>query len=43
LPPPGEFDFWERLSVNELKQLAAGELDIANYQASAGSERPSVN
>jgi phage terminase small subunit len=38
---PGQFDWLEKLSVDELRQLAAGELDIAQYQPSA--ERPSVN
>jgi hypothetical protein len=38
---PGQFDWLEKLSVNELRQLAAGELDIAQYQSSA--ERQSIN
>jgi hypothetical protein len=38
---PGQFDWLEKLSVDELRQLAAGELDIAQYQPSA--ERQSVN
>ena len=38
---PGQFDWLEKLSVDELRQLAAGELDIAQYQSSA--ERQSIN
>ena len=38
---PGQFDWLEKLSVDELRQLAAGELDIAQYQPSA--ERQSIN
>jgi hypothetical protein len=31
------------LSVEDLRLLAAGELEIESYQPSAGADRPSVN
>src|SRR6516225_2431911 len=40
---PGEFDWLEKLSVEDLRLLAAGELEIESYQPSAGADRPSVN
>jgi hypothetical protein len=41
---PGEYDFIDRLSVEDLRLLAAGELDLAQFQPSAGSgRRQSVN
>jgi hypothetical protein len=39
---PGEFDWLEKLSVDELRQLASGELDLAQFQPSAGSDRSSA-
>jgi hypothetical protein len=40
---PHEFDWLEKLSVEDLRLLAAGELDVAQFQPSAGSGRQSVN
>jgi hypothetical protein len=40
---PGEYDFIDKLSVEDLRLLAAGELDLAQFQPSAGSGRQSVN
>jgi hypothetical protein len=40
---PGEFDWLEKLSVEDLRLLAAGELDLAQFQPGAGSGRQSVN
>jgi hypothetical protein len=42
---PGEFDWISKLSVEELRQLADGKLDIAAYQQgdAASGHRPSVN
>jgi hypothetical protein len=40
---PGDFDFLDKLSVEDLRLLAAGELDLAQFQPSAGSGRQSVN
>jgi len=34
---PGEFDWLEKLSVDELQALADGKLDIASYREGAGS------
>src|SRR5262249_51901999 len=41
---PGEYDFIDKLSVEDLRLLAAGELDLAQFHLSAGSgRRQSVN
>jgi phage terminase small subunit len=45
---PGEFDWLDKLSVEELKALADGKLDIASYRqgdaaASGQPRKPSVN
>src|SRR5215469_11162961 len=37
---PHEFAWIEKLSVEDLRLLAAGELDLTQFQPSAGSERP---
>jgi hypothetical protein len=40
---PGQFDWLEKLSVEDLRLLAAGELDLAQFQPSVFSGRQSVN
>ena len=48
---PGEFDWLEKLSVDELRALADGKLDIASYRQSDAAvavpgqsiRRPSIN
>ena len=40
---PGEYDFIDKLSVEDLRLLAAGELDLAQFQPGVGSGRQSVN
>jgi hypothetical protein len=42
---PGEFEWISKLSVEELRQLAEGKLDITAYQQgdAANGHRPSVN
>jgi phage terminase small subunit len=38
---PGEFDWLEKLSVEELRLLADGKLDIASYRKDEDASRPS--
>jgi hypothetical protein len=41
---PGEFEWLERLNLEELRQLADGTLNISQFQPSDGADqRPSVN
>ena len=39
----GEFEWLERLGPEDLRRLADGTLDVAEFQQSDGAERPAVN